>query len=320
MAAHNFSYGATASEASLGDGENESESLIDFDTSQPQTGEGTAGPNAQKHIDFREQASGNAYATQIIKANPCLTAAIILAVLVSSLLVVLATTTTVFDSYISSRSKTSDGADDDNSVPVYTSSIDFTFYRNGYDILDQFLPDTNTLLKYRFLATYDGIVEPYAEMHLMPLNFANYTQYDYKFSICSDVDSAKTTSCKHGNLWSDGTETPFAAACDPYDTYKVQVTEYYPDDYSGSEMGEGGEVVDAAYAGKLRRTADGALMCMYVRRELRTLQGTYRTSWTPPPPQPLANPQNVYAADAFAAHAPTPLHLPQTGSLPVVTP
>lgn len=50
---------------------------------------------------------------------------------------------------------------------------------------------------------------------------------------------------------------------------QVQVTEYYPDTYTGTETVDG--VTLTNLAGQLRRTADGALMCMYVRRELRVL-------------------------------------------------
>lgn len=62
-------------------------------------------------------------------------------------------------------------------------------------------PKRSTVLKYRFLDTYDGIVEPYGEMHLTPLSFANYSSFDYKFTVCADSQSGKSTACKHGDLW-----------------------------------------------------------------------------------------------------------------------
>ena len=272
------SYGATASEVSLG----ENESLVDYreeddglldeggEGSGNGIGNGASGSSsgtAQKQIDFvGDGGSSGGSIEQLAKAQPCLTITVILVLILSTVLIVLATSTSIFDSYARSRL---DDDDDADATPVLSDSISFTFYRNGYDVLDQFLPGTSAVLKYRFLDTYDGIVEPYGEMHLQPLSFANYTSYDYKFTICEDAESSKSTACKHGDLWADGTETPFSVACDTYDTYKVQVTEYYPDSFSGTETVDGLTLTDLA--GRLRRTADGALMCMYVRRELRVL-------------------------------------------------
>jgi hypothetical protein len=159
---------------------------------------------------------------------------------VSALVVVLAVTNNAYDDYVTRRGMsgvvTTDdmgpAASDDDGASIINDTLAFTFYRTGYDVLDQFLPEKSTVLKYKFLSTYDGIVEPYGTMHLLPLSFDNYTNYDYKFTICADEQSANSSSveCKHGDLKADGSETPFAIACDPYDTFKVQVTEYYTDD------------------------------------------------------------------------------------------
>ena len=200
--------------------------------------------------------------------NPCVAVASILGICLVSLMVVLAVSTSAFDSYVSRRgdtvsvTETDDmgpkSVDDDGASIIANDTLLFTFYRTGYDVLDQFLPEKSTVLKYKFLSTYDGIVEPYATMHLMPLEFDDYPLYNYKYTVCADAKTDTSVACKHGDLWSDGSETPFAIACSPYETYKIQVTEYYPDD-------------DPVYPGRTRRKSDGAMMCMYVRRELRTL-------------------------------------------------
>jgi len=210
-------------------------------------------------------ASGNPIsdgAGNIFKSNPCITISFIILVILSSVIVVLATSTTVLDAYIdrSANANSLSVLDDDGGALITDEDLDFTFYRTGYDVLDQFLPEKSTVLKYKFLSTYDGVIEPFGTMHLLPLSFDNYTSYDYKYTVCPDAKSSDSSSveCKHGDLKADGSETPFAIACDPYDTFKVQVTEYYTDDAP-------------VFAGKTRRKADGAMMCMYVRRELRTL-------------------------------------------------
>jgi hypothetical protein len=210
-------------------------------------------------------ASGNPIsdgAGNIFKSNPCITISFIILVILSSVIAVLATSTTVLDAYIdrSANANSLSVLDDDGGALITDEDLDFTFYRTGYDVLDQFLPEKSTVLKYKFLSTYDGVIEPFGTMHLLPLSFDNYTSYDYKYTVCPDAKSSDSSSveCKHGDLKADGSETPFAIACDPYDTFKVQVTEYYTDDAP-------------VFAGKTRRKADGAMMCMYVRRELRTL-------------------------------------------------
>lgn len=142
----NFSYGATASEVSLG----ENESLIDSlhqgddagnDSDGGEGGDGLrngSGPT-QKQIDFREGAAPSGTSVeQLVKAQPCLTVTVIVVLILSSVLIVLATSTSVFDSY--ARSRLDD--DETDAVPVLSDTISFTFYRNGYDVLDQFLPDT----------------------------------------------------------------------------------------------------------------------------------------------------------------------------------
>jgi hypothetical protein len=225
-------------------------------------GDGGAGRTGSKVI---VDASGNPISDgggNLFKSNPCITISVVLLVILSSVIVVLATSTTVLDAYIdrSTNDNTLLGNDDDRGALITDEDLDFTFYRSGYDVLDQFLPEKSTVLKYKFLSTYDGVIEPFGSMHLLPLSFDDYTSYDYKYTVCPDAKSSDSSAveCKHGDLKADGSETPFAIACDPFDTFKVQVTEYYSDDAP-------------SFAGKTRRTADGAMMCMYVRRELRTL-------------------------------------------------
>ena len=256
-----FSYGSADSELSVGDDEGAdllSEATLANQDPAPSTGTSSKG-NATNSV------------SQSRTYSACFTISIVVGICVSALVVVLAVTNNAYDDYVTRRGMsgvvTTDdmgpAASDDDGASIINDTLAFTFYRTGYDVLDQFLPEKSTVLKYKFLSTYDGIVEPYGTMHLLPLSFDNYTSYDYKFTICADEQSAKSSSveCKHGDLSSDGTETPFAVACDPYETYKIQVTEYYPD-------------TDPVYPGRTRRKADGAMMCMYVRRELRTLTET----------------------------------------------
>lgn len=277
MSTRAFSYGATASEISLGD----DDSLLMVDQEQQQQHNDVNNtlddlqshdPLLRKQVQHSSSAGGSkavietqrespAPSDSMLKTYPCFSASIIIIIIISSIILILALTTTVFDSYISRRADVDIvGSDDvtDDTLSLISDTLLLTFKRDGYDILDQFLPDKSTVLKYKFLSTYDGIVEPYASMHLQPLSFDNYTQYDYKYTVCPDANTDTDVECKHGELTSDGVDTPFSVACTPFEGYKVQVTEYYP-------------ATDPLYPSRIRRKSDGALMCIYVRRELRTL-------------------------------------------------
>jgi len=255
-----WTYGATASDAGISVGDDEG--LLST------ADESLSGAKDSENTPQRGSKVTNQSNSVARTVNPCYTIAIILGICVSAVVIILAVSNNAYDDYIDSRGDTLSATDDkgpasvdDDGASILTNdTLSFTFYRTGYDVLDQFLPEKSTILKYKFLSTYDGIVEPYGTMHLLPLSFDDYESYDYKYTICADASTEQSTTveCKHGDLNSDGTETPFAIACSPYETYKIQVTEYYPDS-------------DPIYPGRIRRKADGAMMCMFVRRELRTL-------------------------------------------------
>lgn len=130
-----------------------------------------------------------------------------------------------------------------SSEPIYSNlfaqhTISFTTKRDGYEPLDFFLPDTSDLYHYNFLTTHAGIVEPHATMWVHIINADATTSATY--TICP---ANSQTGCISG----DTQTTPFTLACTPHeDQYTITITQ------------------------NAQQTA-ATLLCMYVRREFRTL-------------------------------------------------
>jgi hypothetical protein len=126
-----------------------------------------------------------------------------------------------------------------------TKAIEFTTKRDGYEPLDFFLPDTSDLYQYNFLTTHAGIVEPYTTMWVHLINAATETS---TYSICQTMSSADAQDCVTG----DTQTTPFTLACTPHeDQYTITITQN-------------------------AQQTTATLLCMYVRREFRTLSTTDR--------------------------------------------
>ena len=113
------------------------------------------------------------------------------------------------------------------------------------------------MLTYKFLEDYTAVIEPYANNLLYIFNLDSSADYTYEYSACS-YDSTKQKvsdeDCKSGEMTSSSDSTTSVTfECNPYDEYYITVSEYL----DGSD--------DAS------RTAVGLAMCMYVRREIRSL-------------------------------------------------
>lgn len=132
------------------------------------------------------------------------------------------------------------------STPIYSNlfeehshNIAFTTKRDGYEPLDFFLPDTSELYQYNFLTNHVGVVEPHATMWIHLINADAISTSTY--TICNT--NSATTDCISG----DTATTPFSFACTPHeDQYTITITQN-------------------------TQKSVGTLLCMYVRREFRTL-------------------------------------------------
>jgi hypothetical protein len=126
-----------------------------------------------------------------------------------------------------------------------TVTFSFTTNRDGYESLSYFSANPSSIYKYNFLENYDGIVEPYADMWLNVTSDAD--DYYYKYNICDTT----TNECINGKDYED----TFNFGCTTnIDTFTVTIVEYKLK--NGVKTGQ---------------STTGNFLCMYVRREFRSL-------------------------------------------------
>ena len=129
---------------------------------------------------------------------------------------------------------------------------EWTLSRAGYEPLTYFI-DSDTTLKYKILDGYDAVVEPHAEMELYMPAFALSDEYYYRFSVC---DADGVSNCRDGKLYvEDGNfvQETVTVPCESYEQKYVKVTKHANED---------DEQLSAI---------KGKALCMYVRREMRSL-------------------------------------------------
>ena len=137
-----------------------------------------------------------------------------------------------------------------------TVTVDFTLRRVGYDALDYFDPNYDSQLTYVFLTDYKAVIEPSVEMEFFLYDSSSlYEGIVYEFFVCPDSGS----SCQSGEYYYDNSTQSIVSdsvifnECTPQsDTYTITVFTVTSD----------GEVINQYSA---------TAICMYVRREIRSL-------------------------------------------------
>lgn len=129
----------------------------------------------------------------------------------------------------------------------------WTLYRHGYEPMDQFI-SANTFLKYNFLESYGGLIEPHASTGIYLIDKSDYEGYYYvEFSVCPK-GSSTVDDCHTGNYdIVEKKSSKIRLSCEPYDEYIVEVS-------SISTEAIDGTVLDSF-----------TVVCMYVRREIRSI-------------------------------------------------
>lgn len=133
-----------------------------------------------------------------------------------------------------------------------TSDLVWTFNRDGYDPLTFFVSGSTDYLSYNFLIGYNGVIEPHAAMRLYVEDYKVGEDYYYYFEACSSSD---TSSCYSGSLKTVDNKLDYGSitvSCNAFDVYDVTVS-----------------VMDSA--DEVDSLVNGQVMCMYVRREIRSL-------------------------------------------------
>ena len=128
--------------------------------------------------------------------------------------------------------------------------LDWTLNKKGYDPLTYFTTSKSEYLKYEFLDGIDAIVEPNAKMHLYVEDFSARSQHYYSFEICSSTDDCQVGFVKSSGIGLDYKSIEFS--CEPFETFDVTISKYSDDD-------------------ELENEYTGSAICMYVRREMRSL-------------------------------------------------
>ena len=132
-----------------------------------------------------------------------------------------------------------------------SDGISFSFSRDGYAAVNLH----NDFFVYQILNDYDTILEPYVPMSLLVTN-GDSSSY-YKYSVCSFASESKDRTCHYGTLSTDPmskvTSSGVTVSCSPYDELEIEITQYSSTDNSAIS------------------TQTGDALCMYIRREIRSL-------------------------------------------------
>jgi hypothetical protein len=121
---------------------------------------------------------------------------------------------------------------------------------------------------YKILEGYDGVIEPHATMELTTKTFGLYSGSYFTYQItcdeCEDVyeginlyiHSLLISHFLPINLgvYDAASSTTVTIPCDPYESYSLILNEY--------ESSDSNNIVDSS---------EGKLLCIYVRREIRSL-------------------------------------------------
>lgn len=148
-------------------------------------------------------------------------------------------------------------AETSSSSSASSSRLNFTFKRQNYKALPYFNSEYTSFLNYAFLKPYQAVIEPLQAMELYFYDETTFSQgYNYAFSVCpsSSTDGAdcQTGYAEYNSATQMQTFKAVKFACTAYETFKISLT----------KSTATGEVVE---------TASASALCLYVRREIRSL-------------------------------------------------
>lgn len=129
-------------------------------------------------------------------------------------------------------------------------AIDYEIARDGYDPITM----DDEYLKYVKFEPYAGIIEPHSSMSLV-VNGMNESETYYRWALCPTSDS-NVNLCHYGLLAPTdypSQSTSITLTCSAWDTYTIYVSEFSIADDS------------------TLRVSSGYAICLYVRREIRSL-------------------------------------------------
>jgi hypothetical protein len=128
----------------------------------------------------------------------------------------------------------------------------WTLTRSGYGALDYFTSANVDARKYPLLQRYRAIIEPHAAMELYVEDYKDDDTDYYSLRVCPGANNTESECVVGMYSKSEGIREELVVGCTSFDEYAVTITKHTSD----------GEIADM----------DTQLaICVYVRRELRTL-------------------------------------------------
>jgi len=155
--------------------------------------------------------------------------------------------------------------DEDTSVQKYRINSDFSITRTGYDAVPYFGSDADLTKNYKFLENYQAIIEPNAKSSITYQchNVTIHNTTTTKFYLDYDMYDSKNKKIQSGTIKAKEDDYPesgeFTVDCEPYDEITVKAVLY-------------------SSTGEKIRSSEFYAVCMYVRREIRTLTDTDLTA------------------------------------------
>ena len=131
----------------------------------------------------------------------------------------------------------------------------FTLRRSGYETVLPYFNSSyeHSYITYKIIDQYDGVIEPYASIELTAKTTDMYESSSAVFNYTISCDSCSGTYRGYYSESSFGSST-VTIPCTPYDVYTIEVEEY-----------------TSSAGWYLQGTYSGNFLCLYVRREIRSL-------------------------------------------------
>jgi hypothetical protein len=124
----------------------------------------------------------------------------------------------------------------------------FSLARKGYDALPYWGDEASEITTYKFMSSYDAIIEPHQDMTLSILTSSHSEEY-LGVEVCSEDNTC------YSGFYSNADPKLISyvnVPCSPGDIYSITVSQQ---DVSGKTL----------------KSVDGKAICMYVRREIQSL-------------------------------------------------
>ena len=164
--------------------------------------------------------------------------------------------TLIFKKIVETETETEETTEEAVTVYAATDTLEFGFQRSNYDLLTYWGSSASEVVTYKFLEKYDMLIEPNVDMHLKYIgdDMIDDGSGDYYTFSVKDMRSSEEVDAGYYYFSSSSNKKSSVAniQCKPFEEFRVSLTRY---DAQNNEL----------------LSFDLMAVCMYVRRELRSL-------------------------------------------------